>query len=75
MVHMHCGLHCMITVKKEAGVLEKYGPSARIRYPESAKKPPKTTNQVTILAFYFSDPFPLFMVWDHFSCKYIIGLP
>ncbi len=28
----------------EAGVLEKYGPGARIRYPESAKKPPRQTS-------------------------------
>ncbi len=26
---------------------------------------------IIILAFYFSDPFPLFLVQDHFSCKYV----
>ena len=31
-------------MKKEVGVLEKYGPGARIRYPELAiKKPPEKT--------------------------------
>ncbi len=25
---------------------------------------------IIILAFYFSDPFPMFLVRDHFSCKY-----
>ena len=48
------------------------GPGARIRYPELAiKKPPRENNlkPITILAFYFSDPFPLFLIRDHFSCK------
>ncbi len=26
----------------------------------------------TITAFYFSDPFPFFLVRDHFSCKYVL---
>ncbi len=25
---------------------------------------------IIILAFYFIDPFPMFLVKDHFSCKY-----
>ncbi len=25
---------------------------------------------IIILAFYFIDPFPIFLVKDHFSCKY-----
>ena len=31
--------------------------------------PDSSKEAVTILAFYFSDPFPLFLVQDHFSCK------
>ncbi len=27
--------------------------------------------ETAILAFYCSDPFPLFLVRDHFSCKYV----
>ncbi len=28
-------------------------------------------HKIIILAFYFSDPVPLFLVRDHFSCKYV----
>ncbi len=28
------------------------------------------TTSTIILAFYFIDPFPMFLVRDHFSCKY-----
>ena len=31
----------------------------------------EATTLITILAFNFSDPFPLFLVQDHFSCKYV----
>ncbi len=53
---------------EEAGVLEKYGPGARVPYISRVSKEASQDNKpVTILAFYFSDPFPLFLVRDHFS--------
>ncbi len=30
----------------------------------------EATTTIIILALYFSDPFPMFLVRDHFSCKY-----
>ncbi len=29
----------------------------------------EATTTIIILAFYFIDPFPMFLVRDHFSCK------
>ncbi len=34
----------------------------------------RANSPVTILAFYFSDPFPLFFVQEHFICKYVYYL-
>ncbi len=50
---------------KMPGVSEKYDMTPGIL--ESANRAIK---QVTIPAFYCSDPFPLFLVRDHVSCKY-----
>ena len=37
----------------------------------SGVKISKEATIIIILAFYFSDPVPLFLVQDHFSCKYV----
>ncbi len=57
------GTYALWITAKKLGVSEKYGSCSGYRDSKSD----------TIIAFYFSDPFPLFLVQDHFSCKYVGG--
>ncbi len=51
-------MHCGLGLAKKSGVLHNYGSYVL------------GLGCIIIQAFYFSDPFPMFLVRDHFSCKY-----
>ncbi len=67
---MHCGLGSQQS-QLESGS-QKYGYMYVLGYVSGKSKEHEKKQQPTIiiLAFYRIDPFPMFLVKDHFSCKY-----
>ena len=63
-----CMIHALWT-KQSQLESQKYGSSYVLGPRKSKEHEKEATTKIIILAFYFIDPVPMFLVRDYFSCK------